>query len=600
MAAATDDFVQWALSPELNQEEAFCAELLTDHGLAAWKGANKITDPDQYDYEKRRLAKERRGLNPAHRATLREVDVMHAAEMLPQMTKLDHWTFGGGGDRLLRDASGLRFCPKLIHFQVNPTALPDLEWLRWLPELESFWLQDENLEDYSGLRHCPKLKKVALWLHFSWCDLRALADLPELEDLVLHGNLPTLAGVKPLLKVGKVYLDGFGGGRAFLHDASDLPEMPQLREGRIVPFARLDGIEKFAALEDFVTEGSFTDLTPLSRLPNLMKLVLGGERFTDLAPLARAPKLGLLQICRELPIDLTPLLDSNSLRELVPRFGEEPSLEMVSFNAALRGWESDFLLETPRELPSPVYRIADVGPDPDPRFQTPQHPRVVDPGAPLYEAEGQWVGRRLVAALERLLGDSEWGKTRCHTYDADRAAVDVELNSIEACERGPEVIECCRQQLAWLKNRWTVHLSASPKAQWEKDPEEWKYSPERELQEHLDEAHDYVDRRRRYLAYLERLKEFRLKQELGEETQPEEFAPPPPEEEEVDSDVMEAGDVFEQRHHPLWHDFYTRMHVCEEGVWAFPGFKGSNERLTGKTFEVSERQRQEYESEKED
>jgi hypothetical protein len=592
-----DDFVQWALSPGLGIEEAFCAELLTEYGLIAWQDKNKVHDPDRYDSEKRAEIYRLRRFNPAHRKALSEIDVMRAAETLPELTKLDHWTYAR--DRPLRDAGGLRFCPRLQHLQIAPSELPDLQWLRFLPELQDMWLQDSETEDYSGLAHCPKLNALHLWLHFSWCDLRALAKLPELESLTLHANLPTLADVGPLKKVAKVHLEGFGGGRAYLRGASDLPDMPLLRTAYIVPWARLDGIEKFSALEELTLEGSLTDLSPLAGLPNLAKLILGGERFTDLAPLARVPRLGVVQLCRELPIDYTPLLESTSLRELQPRYGEEASPEMIGLNAALGGWDAEFLLAEPRPLLEPVFRIRDGEPDGDPRFDSPEGARVLDPGQALHEAEGRWVAARMTAALRRGLGDKNWGEASSHELNAHRCQLDLRLTSIDACDRLPEVIEICRQQLAWLKNRWVLSLNVNPLAEWEADPDEWKDAHEREFEERIADAHDYVERRRQYLAYLERLKEYRLRQELGEETSPEKFAPPPEAEEEEESDVLEEGARWERRDHPRWQEYFMMAEICEEGFWGLAGYKGTNERLTGRVFEVSDRMRAKYDEEEE-
>lgn len=591
-------FAEWALSPDLNIEEAFCAELLTELALQEWKGKHKVEDPNRYNWDLKKERQRLRGLNPAHRAILAEEDVSRAAEVLPDLTSLEHWTYRA--DRTVRDFSGLRFCPRLKRLMVAPTELPDLEWLRFLPELKDLWLQDDNVEDYSPLAFCPGLTQLHLWLAFSWCELGALARLPVLKELTLHGNLPTLEGVGPLLNVTKVLFEGFGNGRAYVRDAGALPEMPRLREARIVPWAHLEGIEKFASLEKLTVEGSFVDLSPLNRLPNLYKLVLGGERFTDLSPLARAPKLAVFQPCREMPIDYTPLLESQSLRELLPRYGREPSQEMIGLNAALGGWDAEFLLAQPRPLPRPVFRIVDTGPSPEPRFADCEGKRIFDLPEPLHDCEGRWAGARMKSAIDRALRDKSWGEINTAEYVAHRCLLSMTVHSIDAADRLPEIIEACRAELAWFRNRWIVRLSVDPEAEWETDPEDWKESSEDEFEQHIAEAHDFVERRRQYLAFLERLRDFRLRQELGEEAPPEQFAPPPERKEEEESDVLDRGEDWERRKHPEWHRYYMSIHICEEGVWGFPGFKGKNERLTGQVFEVSDRGRADYESEEEE
>lgn len=592
------DFAEWALSPELDIEEAFCAELLTEQGLEAWRRKHKVTDPEAGNWEAQSERRRLRRLNPAYRATLAELDVMRAAEMLPELTSLERWV--SQEDRTVRDFSGLRFCPRLKKLMVGLTELPDLEWLRFLPELADLWLQDGNVEDYSDLARCPQLTRVHLWLSLSWCDLGALAQLPLLEELTLHANLPTLAGVGPLAKVTRILFQGFGNGRAYLRDATALPDMPLLREARIVPWAHLDGIEKFTALEELTVEGSFVDLSPLNRLPNLRKLVLGGERFTDLAPLAQAPKLAVLQPCREMPIDYTPLLESQSLRELLPRYGTEPTQEMIGLNAALGGWDAEFLLPEPRRLPPPVYRIVDIEDSPDPRFANRAGHRTIDVPAALHASEAEWAAARIKSAISRALREKDWGETKSALHHPALCSLDVSLHSIDAADRLPEVIEACREELAWFRNCWTVDLSVSLQAEWEKDPDGWKEASTDEFEEHIREAHDYVERRRQYLAFLERLREFRLRQELGEAVPPEKFAPPPEAEDEEESDVLDEDDEWEPRRHPQWHEYFMSIDICEEGVWAFPGFKGKNERLTGKVFEVSDRGRARYNGEEED
>jgi Leucine-rich repeat (LRR) protein len=593
------DFVQWALAPERNVEELFCVQLLLEKALPTWKRNHKIENPNEFNWQLRHERHEARALNPAWRPDFSEIDVMRAAEIVPLLTTIDHWTHEG--DRTVRDFSALRFCPALQKFQVGPTELSDLEWLRNLPGLVDFWIQDKQLADYSGLAHCPGLKQVHLWLPVSWCDLRALAGLSQLENLTLHGNLPTLEGVGPLPKVTKILFNGFGYGRAYLRDASALPEMPQLREAYLAPWQSLEGIEKFPALEELTVEGSYTDISPLAKLPNLRKLNLAGENFTDLSPLARAPRLAVLQLSRDMPIDYTPLLDSSSLRELLPRYQVEPSQEMIGLNAALGGWDSEFLLSAPRPLPSPRYRIVDHASDADPDFVPQKKARAVNLSPALYEAEAKWVVERVGAAITRALREPHWGKGDTHSLDAARCRVNLRLLTVEAAEHLPEIIEACRHQLAWCKNFWTVDITLDPLAEWERDPEEWKRRDE--FEEHLAEAQEYVDRRKKYLAFLERLRGFRVRQELGENPPAEEFAAPPEKEEEgadEDSNLLEPEDDWEQSKHPDWQRYYMSIDVDEEGVWGHQGYKGKNERLTCHAFEVSPRQRPEYEAEKDD
>jgi hypothetical protein len=91
---------------------------------------------------------------------------------------------------------------------------------------------------------------------------------------------------------------------------------------------------------------------------------------------------------------------------------------------------------------------------------------------------------------------------------------------------------------------------------------------------------------------------------LGEKNPPaEEFAAPLEKEEEEETeeaDVLDQGDDWEQSKHPEWQRYYMTIDVDEEGVWGHQGYKGKNERLTCHAFEVSARQRPEYDAQEED
>ena len=582
MDALAAEFIAWAMVPERTLDEAFLIEILVDEGLSLWKSREKIEDPSRYDWEAKRERQRRRRLNPAHRKIWSEIDVRRAAEFITTLGKLIHWTHGV--DRPVRDLSALRFCPRMKDLHLAPTELENLEGLRWVPELEHFWLQDDTLEDLSPLRYCPALKSIHLWLQYPWCDLRALAELPELEQMTLHGNLPMLAGVSPLPKVTKVLFNGWGDGRAPIRDGHSLPDMPALREGQISPIASLAGVEKFGALEEVTFEGPYKCIAPLAALREVRRLVLGGNRYHDLSPVARMAKLAVLRLAREFPIDYTVLLDSESLREL-ERCGDKPlTPEQAGINAALGSWDGECALPEPRPLARPVYRCIQHRENPPPGFETPSGTRAEPVPDAVAEAEGKWVARRLDRAMMKVFG-RDFGDTHSSDHDAERGAVDVTIHSAEIADRLTEVVELLRRELTWLRDGWTVDLTVDPESQWQRDPEEWKDEVQRDLEERIEEARNHAERRRDYVAFLERLQIYRERQEQGQEPLPEEFdVPAPPKEEAPDSDLLEPAegeveDPWERDKHPQWRDYYMTIRVCEEGVWVPVGFQKAAERL---------------------
>lgn len=574
------DFVRWALSPERTIDEAFWAEILVEHALPVWKRNHKIETPYERWEEKRERYRKRR-LNPAHRAVLSEVDVMRAAEVMPTLTELDH--MARGDDRTFHDLSGLRFCPALKTLKLGTVELLSLDDLRLLPELESVWLQDDILEDFSGLAQCKKLKDVHFWIGFPWPDLRSLAELPELEEITMHANLPALRGVGCLRKMRRAKLWGLDGGRAPLPDATWLPDMPLLKEATFERMSGLRGIGKFGELVELTVCGPFKDLSPLAECP-AEKLTVYGERYHDVSPLARMPRLRVLEFNREFPLDYTPLLDAPLLRDVVNLDDRADKLELAALNAALGSWEDECLLSVPRSVSAPVFRVVDVKTPAEPGFEPPEGSGDEMP-KPVLFARAKWIAAWLDGAVTKWFGERSWGETRASEFDAERFEIDLTVHSVEAAERLMELLDICRKALATLRERWVVGLTVDPKSEWQRDPEEWKDDVQRELEDSISEAESRALRRRDYLAYLERLHIFKLRAEQGQTPTPEQFAVPDPEGEDDDSDTLAAGQNWESDDHPRWHELYMRGDVVEEGLWVYPGLLKAAQRMLCVRFE---------------
>jgi hypothetical protein len=568
------DFVSWALSPERSLEEAFCAELLVDFGRNAPSGS--ASSDCQREHQRRRR------LNPAHRAVLDPHAVHRAAQNLASLREIHHWT--QGEDRPLRDLSGLRFCPQLRRLKLGPTELPTLEALRFVPDLEELTLQDDRLEDYSGLAHCQNLRKLQLWPGFPWCNMHALAELPLLEELVLHGNLPMLEGTRPLRRLKKLFLTAPGPGHAPVRDIWMLPDMPLLQEAHIEPLARLDGIERFAAIEELAVCGLFRDLTPLGRLPHLRKLTLAGENFQDMRPLARLEELRLLILLRDYPLDLIPLLDAPRLREVRTSHETQAGLELDALNVALGGWDCEFGVPQPRLLEPALFRIVDLGPKADPGFAPRAGSRESPLAKTLQEAEGQWLAGRLQTILEELLRETHWGEVEACASDARRCELDLRIYSLQSAHQLRQIVEACRGELAAARNRWTLDVSILLEADWEEDPATWKDEVQEELEAQIATAHDCAQRRRQYRGFLERLHRFKLREELGQGHSPEEFAPP---EMEINPcELLSEQEDWTREQHPLADEYFLMAELTEAGLWVYDSYRSLAERLLGCRLET--------------
>ena len=568
-AMTEPDFVSWALSPQRSLEEAFCAELLVELGQNAPSGSGSS--------ESQREHQRRRRLNPAHRAVLDPRAAHRAAQGLPALREIYHWA--QGDDRPLRDLSGLRFCPQLRRLKLGPTELATLEALRFVPELEELTLQDDRLEDYSGLAHCQNLRKLQLWPGFPWCNMHALAELPLLEELFFHGNLPMLEGSRPLRRLRKLFLTAPGAGHAPMRDSWMLPEMPLLLEAHIEALARLDGMERFAALEELAVCGLFRDLTPLGRLRQLRKLTLAGENFQDLRPLVRLEELRLLHLLRDYPLDFTPLLDAPKLREVSTSHETLAGLELDALNVALGGWDCEFGLAQPRPLERALFRIVDLGPRADPGFAPRTGSREATLAKSLQEAEGQWLAGRLQTILEELLGETHWGEVEACPSDTRRCELDLRIYSLQSAHQLRRIVEACRFELAAARNRWTLDVSILLEADWEEDPATWKDDVQEELEAQIATAHDCAQRRRQYRGFLERLHRFKLREELGQGHSPEEFAPP---DMEVNPcELLSEHEDWTREQHPQADEYFLMAELTEEGLWVYENYRSLAERLLG-------------------
>ncbi len=573
------DFVAWALSGERTLEEAFCAELLVEFGLQAWRKKCGHAEPPDLDALRERQC--RRRLNPAHRAKLNEVDTRLAAQMLLVLSEINHWT--AVEDRPLRNLSGLRFCPQLRKLMLSPTEVVDLLPLQMLPKLEELWIQDEMLEDFSALAGCKRLRKVHLWPGFPWCNLQALAALPELEELVFHGNLPMLEGVGPLPRLTKALLCAAGPGQAPLRNAWMLPHMPSLRYAHFDSLSRLDGLGRFPAIEELAISGQYRDLTPLAELTGLRKLILGGENYLDVSSLSRLPQLSTLRFLREYPLDYLPLIHAPKLRQISTSPEDMAGVELDGVNAALGGWAVEFALAEPRPLEPAVFRIVDMGPFAQPEFTPRTGVRVVASAESIEEAEGQWLSQRVDDAIVKALKDENWGEVDSCPFAAKRCEIEIRVYRVQAAERLREIVEACRLVLAGLNNRWTIDLSVMLEPDCQPTPPLWTDPVQMELEERIARAHAAAQRRREYLGYLERLHQFQLRQGFGEGLSPEEFAAPQPQEPPVK--VTNKALKRERERHPLADVYFLMGDITEDGFWVYKGYRDAAERLLGGPLE---------------
>ncbi|RSN10334.1 ATP-binding protein [Nonomuraea sp. WAC 01424] len=275
---------------------------------------------------------------------------VYARRVLAEMESV---TFAGA--RLLRSAALLKATDVTVSV---PTPLPDVRFLRDMPQLRALSLYDVPVDSLDGVELLPHLERLQVRFFTPHAlDLGAVAKLPRLRHLWLHearfGD-PAVLGRLPRLK--ELGLDLLDDGRDAWHEPlsrqSELEFLYLKREGLPLPgsvFAGmrelrklwleaitesgasleaasrscpsvtdvyLDGVRDLdlAALDRFSLVhlrlrgcGVLADLTPLRGQSELTYLTLSGCGVTDLSPLASLPRLRSLSLFLMDDLDVSPL-----------------------------------------------------------------------------------------------------------------------------------------------------------------------------------------------------------------------------------------------------------------------------------------------------
>jgi hypothetical protein len=527
------DFVAWALDPQRTLEEAFFAEIVVELGVEKWEQKRNIYRRTDWDVRHERGRGRR--LNPAHRARLKREDVEKTAEILPEFTYFSYYCYDY--DRPIRDLSGLRFLTALNQCHFGNSQIPDLSPLAGVPNLAELHLHDEVAEDFRPLARCPKLKKINLWINQPWPNIEGLENLPALEDLWFTGNLLVLETVPRLSLVHTAHLGSQFSSHTPLRDVRRLPEMPRLRTLVLEGVHRLEGIERYPHLRVLTLCGMFRDLTPLAALHELTHLTLKGNMTRDLTPLTRLPALRKLTVEGDHPQDYLVLADTPLLHEVEAKGCDINQTDLSALHALLSPWSAEFANTEPHPLPPLRFRVL---PHEDYlKFDDDEEDADARHGGDNYEmqqSERVWLARCLQHRITKVLEDPHWGDVNDCPW--------VNIHSLEAAERLPEIVRIVRAFLATTRHRFRVHLRVELKAEWHRDPDK---DPElsdavhrqRLIEEEVEEQLEWERQRRENRDYLARLQELQQLQQEGAEIKPEQFAPPPETEEpeeEADQD----------------------------------------------------------------
>jgi hypothetical protein len=594
----SEAFIRWALDDARTVEERYATELLVEMGVNWWNSRHKIYKHTSLD-ETMEL-KRQRALNPAYEPRYSEEAVRKTAEELHRMT--NWWSSGGMDDRPIRDFSVFRFLPNLESFSVNDCEVTDLSVLAEFPRLRVLTLSTRKCEDYRPLARCAHLRELAItfWRPYYkfcplWPDFTGLDRLDQLESLSLEGNLLALPRGIAWPKVRRAVL------RCLPLDARNLRDLPQLPACEFLTLAgaeRLDGIEAFPRLRNLIVESNTRSFAPLTALEHLTCFTCNGFEPLDVAPLTTLPNLQCAtfdtrfkyELNASTPRDFSPMGRAPKLRELHVVNCPPVDLEVAALNAMLPPWNDVFLAPQPRPLP-PKLRIIIAPHTKHPGGRGIQ-PDPADNGLPdagLRECEGRWIGRFVENTISGKIGCSDWGHV---TGNGLYRTFEVTIESYGVVEKFREIIEAARASLTRLRPDYEAHIHI-----WLKVPKRKPSPAEQELIEKFEKEQDEADFERRHReqeALRERLHEYELKKQLGEPVKPEEFAPgereplpPPPwDEDEDDEDEDDAGDDgggdlavkqkpepppmwYDENEHPLADQYNLMAHLTLDEIWFF-------------------------------
>jgi hypothetical protein len=376
----------------------------------------------------------------------------------------------------------------------------------------------------------------------------------------------------------------------------ELPQLPACEFLTLTGVERLDGIEQFPRLRNFILLGETRSFEPLTALKELTALTCSGFAPLDVRPLTRLPQLQSLifnanynySLTAPKPRDFSPLAEAPLLRELIVTGCPPVAAEVQTLQALLLPWDDELLAATPRPVPPLRLIIAQD------HLLSRRNQQQLEPGdnglpdAVLRKSQGDWLGRYLTKAISKKMGCQDWGTA---TGEGVYRSFTIEIHAYALVEKSREILEATRAALARLKHDyigtfWIRLLSPVL------EPTPAQVELEKQFREEQDEA-DWERQQKDRQDLLERQHRLDLKKQLGDKIKPEDFIVPPQtplppapwereedETEDEDEDDAEGGLKLKEKmepppdrwdnEHPLA-DKYTLMATLTLGeLWVYP------------------------------
>jgi hypothetical protein len=605
----TEAFVRWALDNARTIEERYTTELLVETGVNRWNARHKVRVA--YDFDAQQERKRQRALNPAYEPHYTEQAVRCAAEMFPEIKTWSEFTYD---DRPIRDIQVLRFLPQLEEIHLHKCEVADISPLGELQQLHTLHFGSHTCHDLRPIARCTALRDLQLKLLRHWPDVRGIEQLPNLESLLLEGNLLVFkSAVFPTVKFANLKCDPLDA-----RSVRDLPQVPECEFLSIAGVETLDGIEAFPRLRNLILATSVESFEPLAQLKALSCFTAKDFEPVDVTPLVRVPNLQFLcfntwnkyQLRPVKPRDLAPLVDAPALRELEIIGNPLLETEAAAIQAGLPSWDDLYLLPEPR--PMPPWRLlawpANKIPQGHEDNRMPGEPEIIDIG--LRQRELRWANRLLRRTIDRKLGTSDWSEPpRDHSFHQEfhphiagprDRHLTIEFQSFGLLDKFPLVVEAVREFLARLRPEYHVLIWVRLTVPRRK-PTKAQIELQKKFDREFEEA-EFERGQREREEYLERLHRYELKKQEGSKVDPKEFAPgeseplpvAPWDREEGDDDDAASesdGDIavkekpepppseFDENDHPLADNYNLMAHFRLTECYVFTNQRGVAEYL---------------------
>jgi len=444
---AQSTFVDYALSPNLSEDETYTVELLIE------RGRQEIEDPvDWIAWGKRNDARE----EPEYRPKVEREWVAPAAAELEKLTWLSFQKIRTA-KRPVRDITALRYLPDLEGLCLNGSEVSDLRPLRHCVKLERVLLSGTPVMDLSPLEACVELDDLEIG-EIPVLDLSVLESLPRLRQLSISSDqVPLLRRVPRLPAVEQLRVSG-----DCFESFVGFPEMPNLRVIWRAEVCSLEGLEGYLRVENLINfSGPFSSLKPLAHLKNLTHMNCWGCRVSDLKPLAGLLALRELHLDTEAEaVEVSPLESLPSLHDVAIKSRGVEVSGLEKLRSELSSWDVEFLSKNPRYIPSLAVEIVDQAEFDYYDGQAPYGILPDDTNEELLASELGWLDSKIddVFAVD-FEEDEDYA---IPLASGGRRSRTVMLYSTVAIDAFSSLVLGIQDVLSRARNDWIIYLQSDP------------------------------------------------------------------------------------------------------------------------------------------